>query len=65
MGNFGKGVEQVKCIFEAIGMQDVTKIIYETDRHEILNETDRETVYEDIYAWLEKCLAHPRRKKSS
>ena len=62
VGNFGKGVEQVKCTFEAIGMQDVTKIIYKTDRHEILNETDRETVYEDICAWLEKCLAYPRRK---
>lgn len=54
VGAFGKGVERVKCRFEAVGMQDVTKIIYDTDRHEILNETDRETVYEDIYTWLKK-----------
>lgn len=63
VGAFGKGVEQVKAGFEAVGMRDVTKIIYETDRHEILNETDRQTVYEDIYVWLGERLAHPRRKK--
>ena len=57
VGNFGKGVEKVKCKFEAVGMSDVTKIIYETDRHEILNETDRETVYEDIYVWLKEHLS--------
>ena len=57
VGNFGKGVEQVKRRFEAVGMSDVTKIIYDTDRHEILNETDRTTVYEDIYAWLKKHLS--------
>ena len=57
VGNFGKGVEQVKRRFEAVGMSGVTKIIYDTDRHEILNETDRTTVYEDIYAWLKKHLS--------
>lgn len=56
VGDFGKGVEQVKDMFEAVGMLDVTKVIYETDRHEILNETDRETVYEDIYVWLKEHL---------
>ena len=32
------------------------------DRHEILNETDRATVYKDLYAWLYVRLAEPRRK---
>lgn len=62
VGDFGKGVEQVKRMFEAVGMLDVTKIIYETDRHEILNEIDRKKVYEDIYEWLRERLYHPRRK---
>ena len=26
--------------------------LYPADRHEILNELDRETVYEDIYKWF-------------
>lgn len=63
VGDFGKGVEQVKEMFEAVGMSDVTKVIYETDRHEILNETDREKVYEDIYVWLREHLKYPRRKQ--
>ena len=28
--------------------------LYAGDRHEILNETDREEVYEDLYRWMEK-----------
>ena len=34
------------------GIQDVAMKLYEGDRHEILNETDRELVYEDIYEWI-------------
>lgn len=63
VGGFGKGVEQVRKRFEAVGMTDVTWMLYENDRHEILNETDRETVYRDLYAWLYVRLQDPRRKK--
>jgi alpha-beta hydrolase superfamily lysophospholipase len=52
VGNFGKGVEHVRKEFQRAGMTDVTWILYENDRHEILNETDRETVYQNLYAWL-------------
>lgn len=62
VGNFGKGVEQARKAFQAAGMEDVTWILYENDRHEILNETDRDTVYRDLYAWLYVRLADPRRK---
>ena len=62
VGNFGKGVEQVRKSFQAAGMEDVTWILYENDRHEILNETDRATIYKDLYAWLYVRLAEPRRK---
>ena len=43
-------------------MQDVTWILYENDRHEILNETDRETVLRDLYAWLYVRASDPRRE---
>ena len=35
---------------------DVSLKLYEKDRHEILNELDRQTVYEDILAWVEAHL---------
>ena len=34
-------------------MKDVTLKLYPQDRHEILNEVDREDVYQDIFHWLE------------
>lgn len=37
-----------------MGMTDVTLKVYPGDRHEILNELDRKTVYEDILKWIEK-----------
>ncbi len=52
VGDFGKGVEEVRRRFKAVGMEDLTWILYENDRHEILNETDRSKVYQDLYAWL-------------
>ena len=52
VGNCGKGVQQAYDKFEAAGMQDLSIKLYEGDRHEILNELDRETVYQDIYNWI-------------
>ncbi|MDV9527869.1 alpha/beta hydrolase, partial [Clostridioides difficile] len=52
VGDFGKGVQKVYEQFRGAGIQDVTMKLYEGDRHEILNETDRELVYEDIYQWI-------------
>lgn len=52
VGNLGKGVKMVYDKFQDAGMEDITWKLYENDRHEILNETDRETVYHDILSWL-------------
>lgn len=54
VGNMGKGVEVARDKFLAAGMQDVSLKLYKDDRHEILNETDRQVVYEDLYAWMQK-----------
>lgn len=56
VGNWGEGVrkaylkyvENTKCIVDIR--------LYEDDRHEILNETDRETVFEDLTLFFEHCL---------
>ena len=54
VGSFGKGVRKVYEKYRAAGIQDVTLRLYTGDRHEILNETDRQQVYEDLAAWLEQ-----------
>lgn len=64
VGDFGKGVERVRKWFKEVGMEDLTWIYYEDDRHEILNELDRENVYKDLAAWLYVRMQEPRRKKN-
>lgn len=53
VGECGKGVEKVIRTFKKAGMKDITFSLYEGYRHEILNEVDRVTVYEDIRIWME------------
>ncbi len=62
VGDFGIGVKLVENRFRKAGMERVTRKLYDTDRHEILNETDRGAVYEDLYNWLSEEIKHPRRK---
>ncbi|MCM1122728.1 MAG: lysophospholipase [Eubacterium sp.] len=52
VGNYGKSVEKVYESFRAIGMENVQIKLYPKDRHEILNEVDKEEVYADIYRWI-------------
>lgn len=53
VGNFGKSVDKVHQNYQSCGMKDVEIKLYDKDRHEILNEVDREQVFEDILKWLE------------
>lgn len=52
VGGFGKGVRNVYRRYKESGMKDVQMILYPNDRHEILNETDRAMVYQDILNWI-------------
>lgn len=52
VGGLGKGVKEVYDMHKNAGALDLTYKLYENDRHEILNETDRQRVYEDILAWM-------------
>lgn len=52
VGNYGKGVREVYRRMQAAGMQDVTLRLFADDRHELLNETDREQVIQEILQWL-------------
>ncbi|MGM7685068.1 alpha/beta hydrolase [Cytobacillus sp. Hm23] len=54
VGNFSKGVSKVYEAYKAAGIEDVTCKLYKGGRHEMLNETNRDEVYEDIITWLKK-----------
>lgn len=54
VGDFSKGVIAASNSLKAVGMKNISVKLYENDRHEILNETDREKVYEDLLLWLTK-----------
>lgn len=56
VGEYGKAVKSVYSSFKEIGMEDVSIKLYPKDRHEIVNETDKEQVYEDIRHWIEAHL---------
>lgn len=53
VGGFGKGVRKIYEKYKRAGIKDVTLRLYSGDRHELLNETDRKQVYQDLYEWLE------------
>jgi len=54
VGAYGKGVQAVYEVLKKQGIKDLSIKLYPNDRHEILNETDRESVYADVAEWLSK-----------
>lgn len=53
VGGMGEGVKKVYYKYVEAGMKDITYKLYPQDRHEILNELDKDVVYEDIRSWME------------
>ena len=53
VGGYGEGVIKAKNALVKAGLENVSMKLYPGDRHELLNETDKETVYNDIYEWLD------------
>ncbi len=52
VGAKGEGVKKVYREFRELGLQEVSMKLYEGDRHEILNELDRQVVYQDLANWF-------------
>lgn len=52
VGEYGIGVQRAYESLEEVGMQNVKLIMYKNDRHELLNETDKDRVMNDIYQWI-------------
>lgn len=57
VGENGKGVKRAYAYFNAAGIKDVSLKLYPEDRHEILNEFNKDEVYSDVLSWInEKVL---------
>lgn len=52
VGAYGVGVRQAAEAFKSHGMQDVSVKLYPLCRHEILNEINKEEIYQDIADWI-------------
>jgi len=53
LGNFGKGINKLAEKFERLGYQSVKVKLYPHNRHEVLNETNKETVWNDVLEFIE------------
>ena len=54
VGSYGKGVKKCAAEFRKAGMEDVTLRLFPLCRHEILNEINRQDIFEFVAGWMEK-----------
>ncbi len=52
VGDDGKGVQMVYERYHKAGVKDLAMELYENARHELLHETNRLDVFEDLFEWL-------------
>ena len=51
-GKAGKGIVQTCRVYQHVGLQDVSYKLYDGARHELLNETNKDEVAQDIIEWI-------------
>jgi alpha-beta hydrolase superfamily lysophospholipase len=56
VGENGRGVRRLLATYEAVGLERVSMRLYEDARHELVNETNRDVVFTDVIAWLDKAI---------
>lgn len=57
VGKMGKLVSKLYDLYKGIGIKDVKIKLYEDARHEIVNEVNKDEVYDDIAKWLDELVA--------
>lgn len=57
VGGYKKGVTETANMLRSSGIKKINLVFYEGMRHEILNEDDRDRVFEDILRWSDKVLS--------
>ena len=56
VGHYGKDIVRISQELTNAGVKNVTEKLFENDRHEILNETDKEDVFAYILDWIENVI---------
>lgn len=63
VGDYGKGVHRTYDLLNAAGLDNLQLKLYEEARHELLNETNRSAVAQDIYCWIEETVLQTDRQE--
>lgn len=56
VGACGSGVREVFDAYQKAGIEDIQMKLYEDGRHEMLNETNRQEVMENVIQWIQERL---------
>lgn len=56
VGGYGSGVETCVKVFRDAGMTHVACKLYPEDRHDVLNELDKQTVWCDVTNWIDSAV---------
>jgi alpha-beta hydrolase superfamily lysophospholipase len=54
VGNYGKGVQKLYKKFIHTGLKNTEIKLFNEGRHEMLNEINKQEVYQYIYNWIDK-----------
>lgn len=57
VGANGRGVAEAVRLVKKAGAKNVKVVLYGGMRHEILNEKDNETVFADVYEWMDTIVS--------
>lgn len=52
VGSYGEGVKKAYEDFQKAGMERISLKLYPGGRHELLNEKNKQQVYEELYSWI-------------
>lgn len=63
VGDYGKGVQKAYNMMQDAGLENIVLKMYEGGRHELLNETNRSDVAQDICFWIEDVILHGGRQE--
>ena len=59
VGENSKGVDRLLKVYQKYGFQNVTHKYYEEGRHELLNDTNRDEVMQDLLGWINTVIGRP------
>lgn len=56
VGDYGRGVQKAYESLRDAGVENISLKLYKGGRHELLNETNRDEVMQDIFRWIEETV---------